>query len=79
MHVSAALPHAGGLPPSIFKRSVILIPAMKNRFPFDLDLKILLLSLKCNLPQLKFGTIVRYLPYEEERSRQKGQFGVQRD
>lgn len=24
MHVSAALPYAGGLPPSIFKRSVIL-------------------------------------------------------
>ena len=30
MHVSAALPYAGGLPPSIFKQSAVLISAMKH-------------------------------------------------
>ena len=78
MHVSAALPYAGGLPPSIFKRSVILIPAMKNMVSRPCGVGGEVSKVQSTLPQLKFGSIVRYLPYEEERSRQQGQFGLQR-
>lgn len=40
MHVSAALPYVGGLPPSIFKRSIVLIPGMRDTILVFVKLKL---------------------------------------
>ena len=58
MHVSAALPYAGGLPPSTFKRSVILIQAMKNAASRQCQVRDVMLMAQSNLSQIKLGTVV---------------------